>query len=283
MAVQLRETYGLLINNEWVPASDGATYDAYNPADGSLLAKCAEATKEDVDAAVAAATKAFETWKKTTPQERSEYLLKIADALEGHAEHFAMVETYDNGKPIRETRAVDVAFAIDHFRYFAGVIRAEEGSATMLDNNTLSLILNEPIGVVGQVIPWNFPFLMAAWKLAPALAAGCTIVIKPSSHTSLSLLEFGDILKSILPAGVVNIITGKGSKSGQYILDHPGFAKLAFTGSTEVGLDVYKAASQRLIPATLELGGKSANIFFEDAKWDMAMDGAMLGILFNQG
>ena len=176
-----------------------------------------------------------------------------------------------------------VAFAIDHFRYFAGVIRAEEGSATMLDNNTLSLILNEPIGVVGQVIPWNFPFLMAAWKLAPALAAGCTIVIKPSSHTSLSLLEFGDILKSILPAGVVNIITGKGSKSGQYILDHPGFAKLAFTGSTEVGLDVYKAASQRLIPATLELGGKSANIFFEDAKWDMAMDGAMLGILFNQG
>lgn len=283
MAVQLKETYGLLINNEWVPASDGATYEAYNPADGSLLAKCAEATKEDVDKAVAAATKAFETWKKTTPQERSEYLLKIADALEGHAEHFAMVETYDNGKPIRETRAVDVAFAIDHFRYFAGVIRAEEGSATMLDNNTLSLILNEPIGVVGQVIPWNFPFLMAAWKLAPALAAGCTVVIKPSSHTTLSLLEFGDILKAILPAGVVNIITGKGSKSGQYILDHPGFAKLAFTGSTEVGLDVYKAASQRLIPATLELGGKSANIFFEDAKWDMAMDGAMLGILFNQG
>ena len=283
MSVTLKETYGLLINNEWRPASDGATYAAYSPATGELLAHCAEATKEDVDAAVDAATVAFETWKKTTPIERADYLLKIADALEAKKEHFAMVETYDNGKPIRETMNVDVLFAIDHFRYFAGVIRAEEGSATMLDNNTLSLILNEPIGVVGQVIPWNFPFLMAAWKLAPALAAGCTVVIKPSSHTSLSLLEFGSLLADILPAGVVNIITGKGSKSGQYILDHPGFSKLAFTGSTEVGLSVYQAASSRLIPATLELGGKSANIFFEDAKWDMAMDGAMLGILFNQG
>mgnify|MGYP000107961203 FL=1 len=203
--------------------------------------------------------------EKTSPQERSEYLLKIADKLEAQAEHFAMVESYDNGKPIRETRAVDVPFAVDHFRYFAGAIRAEEGSANMLDENTLALILNEPIGVVGQVIPWNFPFLMAAWKIAPALAAGCTIVIKPSNHTSLSLLEFANIFQEILPPGVVNIITGKGSKSGQYILDHPGFSKLAFTGSTEVGLNVYKAASERLIPATLELGGKSANIFFEDA------------------
>lgn len=283
MSLTLKQNYGLLINNEWRPASDGATYPAYNPANGELLAHCAEATKEDVDAAVTAATKAFETWKQTTPAERADYLLKIADALEAQKEHFAMVETYDNGKPIRETSNIDIPFAIDHFRYFAGVIRTEEGSATILDKNTLSLILNEPIGVVGQVIPWNFPFLMAAWKLAPALAAGCTVVIKPSSHTSLSLLELGNILADILPPGVVNIITGKGSKSGQYILDHSGFSKLAFTGSTEVGLNVYKAASSRLIPATLELGGKSANIFFEDAKWDMAMDGAMLGILFNQG
>ncbi len=283
MALQLKDTYGLLINNEWRPASDGQEYNAYNPATGEVLAKCAEATKEDVDAAVAAATEAFKTWKKTSIQERSSYLLKIADALEAKLEHFAQVETYDNGKPIRETRGIDIPFAVDHFRYFAGVIRAEEGSAQQLDGNTLSLILHEPIGVVGQVIPWNFPFLMAAWKLAPALAAGCTVVIKPSSHTSLSLLEFGEILKDILPAGVVNIITGKGSKSGQFILDHPGFAKLAFTGSTDVGLNVYKAAANHLIPATLELGGKSANIFFEDAKWDMAMEGAMLGILFNQG
>jgi len=283
MELKLKERYGLLINNKWVGASDGATYKAYSPANGQFLAECAEATKEDVDMAVMAGQKAFETWKKTSPIERADYLLKIADAIDDHLEHLALVETYDNGKPLRETMNVDIPLASDHFRYFAGVIRAEEGSATILDENTMSLVLNEPIGVVGQVIPWNFPFLMAAWKLAPALAAGCTVVMKPSSHTSLSLLELADILKNILPAGVVNIVTGKGSKSGQYILDHTGFNKLAFTGSTEVGLDVYKAASEKLIPATLELGGKSANIFFEDCDWEMAMDGAQLGILFNQG
>ena len=225
----------------------------------------------------------FKTWKNVSQVERADYLLKIADAIDAHKEHLAQVETYDNGKPIRETLNVDIPLGADHFRYFAGVLRSEEGSAQVFDENTLSLIVREPIGVVGQVVPWNFPFLMAAWKLAPALAAGCTVVIKPSSHTSLSLLELGDILKEILPPGVVNIVTGKGSKSGQYILDHPGFSKLAFTGSTEVGLDVYKAASERLIPATLELGGKSANIFFDDANWKQALDGAMLGILFNQG
>lgn len=283
MSLNLKETYGLLINNEWVPASDGTLFEAHNPANGELLAKCAEATKEDVDRAVDAATEAFKTWKHTSKIERANYLLAIADAIDAHLEHFAQVETLDNGKPIRETRGLDIPFASDHFRYFAGVLRAEEGSATMLDDNTMALIVHDPIGVVGQVVPWNFPFLMAAWKLAPALASGCTVVIKPSSHTSLSLLELGDVLKNILPPGVVNIITGKGSQSGQFILDHPGFSKLAFTGSTEVGLDVYKAASQRLIPATLELGGKSANIFFEDANWEQALDGAMLGILFNQG
>ncbi len=283
MSVQLQKTYGLLINNEWVPAKDGGTFQTFNPANGELLATCAEATTEDVDRAVKAAEEALKTWKKTSLVERADYLLKIADAIDAKKEHFAMVETYDNGKPIRETMNVDVPLSADHFRYFAGVIRSEEGSANVLDENTMTLILKEPIGVVGQIVPWNFPFLMAAWKLAPALAAGCTVVIKPSSFTSLSLLELGYILSDILPPGVVNIITGKGSRSGQYILDHPGFSKLAFTGSTEVGLDVYKAASCRLIPATLELGGKSANIFFEDAKWDMAIDGAMLGILFNQG
>lgn len=283
MSLNLKETYGLLINNEWVPASDGTLFEAHNPANGELLAKCAEATKEDVDRAVDAATEAFKTWKHTSKIERANYLLAIADAIDAHLEHFAQVETLDNGKPIRETRGLDIPFASDHFRYFAGVLRAEEGSATMLDDNTMALIVHDPIGVVGQVVPWNFPFLMAAWKLAPALASGCTVVIKPSSHTSLSLLELGDVLKDILPPGVVNIVTGKGSQSGQFILDHPGFSKLAFTGSTEVGLDVYKAASQRLIPATLELGGKSANIFFEDANWEQALDGAMLGILFNQG
>lgn len=283
MSLNLKERYGLLINNEWVPASDGAEFSAYNPANGDLLAVCAEATYDDVDRAVKVANEAFKTWKKTSLIERADLLLKIADAIDAKKEHFAKVETYDNGKPIRETMNVDVPLAADHFRYFAGVLRSEEGSAQVFDEDTVSLVVREPIGVVGQVVPWNFPFLMAAWKLAPALAAGCTVVIKPSSHTSLSLLELGDVLKDILPPGVVNIITGKGSKSGQYILDHPGFSKLAFTGSTEVGLDVYKAASERLIPATLELGGKSANIFFDDANWKQALDGAMLGILFNQG
>ncbi|WP_127134983.1 aldehyde dehydrogenase family protein [Veillonella caviae] len=283
MSLNLKERYGLLINNEWVPVSDNAEFLVYNPANGEQLSICAEATYDDVDRAVQVANEAFKSWRHTSQIERADLLLQIADAIEARKEHFAKVETYDNGKPIRETLNVDVPLAVDHFRYFAGVLRAEEGSAQVFDENTLSLILREPIGVVGQVVPWNFPFLMAAWKLAPALAAGCTVVIKPSSHTSLSLLELGDILKDILPPGVVNIITGKGSKSGQYILDHPGFSKLAFTGSTEVGLDVYKAAAERLIPATLELGGKSANIFFDDANWKQALDGAMLGILFNQG
>ncbi|MDU5088401.1 MAG: aldehyde dehydrogenase family protein [Veillonella sp.] len=217
MSLNLKERYGLLINNEWVKASDGAEFNVYNPANGEQLAICAEATNDDVDKAVESATEAFKTWKKVSQVERADYLLKIADAIDAHKEHLAQVETYDNGKPIRETLNVDIPLGADHFRYFAGVLRSEEGSAQVFDENTLSLIVREPIGVVGQVVPWNFPFLMAAWKLAPALAAGCTVVIKPSSHTSLSLLELGDILKEILPPGVVNIVTGKGSKSGQYI------------------------------------------------------------------
>lgn len=281
--LNVKDSYGLLINNEWVPASDGVTFEAHNPANGALVGTCAEATKADVDRAVEVATEAFKTWKHTDKVYRAELLLKIADAIDANRQTFAELESKDNGKPIRETLAVDVPYAADHFRYFAGVLRSEEGAADMLDDKTMAIILNEPIGVVGQIVPWNFPFLMAAWKLAPALAAGCTVVIKPSSHTSLSLLALGDVLKEILPAGVVNIITGKGSLSGQWMLDHPGFAKLAFTGSTEVGRGVYKAAAERLIPATLELGGKSANIIFDDANWKQALDGAMVGILFNQG
>ena len=179
--------------------------------------------------------------------------------------------------------AIDVPMSADHFRYFAGCIMAEEGSATMLGESTLSLILREPIGVVGQIVPWNFPFLMAAWKLAPVLAAGDCTVFKSSSSTPLSVLEFARLVQDVIPAGVFNVITGAGSKSGQYMLEHPGFRKLAFTGSTEVGRNVAQAAADKLIPSTLELGGKSANIFFDDCKWDMAMDGIQLGILFNQG
>ena len=194
-----------------------------------------------------------------------------------------MVESLDNGKPIRETMAIDIPLSAKHFRYFAGWIMAEEGSANILDEQFLSLILREPIGVVGQIVPWNFPFLMAAWKLAPVLAAGCCTVFKPSSDTSLSVLEFARLVQDVIPKGVFNVITGSGSKSGQYMLDHKGFRKLAFTGSTEVGRQVALAAADRLIPATLELGGKSANIFFPDCNWEQAIDGLQLGILFNQG
>jgi aldehyde dehydrogenase (NAD+) len=283
MEKYVQSSYDLYINGKWVPASDGATFKAYNPSNGELLSQCAQATKEDVDAAVKAGQAALPGWRAISPAERQAYLMKIADIIDANTEKLAMIETLDNGKPIRETRNIDIPMSADHFRYFAGCVRSEEGSATMLDGNTLSIILHEPIGVVGQIIPWNFPMLMAAWKLAPVLASGCTTVIKPSSHTSLSILEFMRLIDGVLPPGVINIITGSGSKSGQYMLDHPDFNKLAFTGSTDVGRNVYCCAMEKMVPATLELGGKSANIFFDDCKWDMAMDGAQLGILFNQG
>lgn len=283
MSKLLQDKYDLYIGGRWVPASDGATFKSTNPANGEYLATCAEAAESDVNAAVEAAWKAFETWKDTTAAERADLLLKIADVIDANKENLAKIETMDNGKPIRETMNVDIPMAADHFRYFAGVIRAEEGTATMLDNNTMSLVLKEPIGVVGQIVPWNFPFLMAAWKLAPVLAAGCCTVFKPSSYTSLSVLELARLIDGILPPGVFNVITGKGSKSGQYLLDHPCLSKLAFTGSTEIGMSVAKAAADKLIPSTLELGGKSANIFFPDCNWNLALEGVQLGILFNQG
>ena len=283
MEVKLQERYKLFINGEWRDASDGQTVKTYSPVDGSLLAEVAEATKEDVDAAVSSAREAFKTWKNSTVKERAKILNQIADIIDANAELLATVETMDNGKPIRETMAVDVPLAAEHFRYFAAAIISEEDSAKMLDNNTLSLILREPIGVVGQIVPWNFPFLMGAWKLAPVLASGCCTVLKTSSTTPLSVLEFAKLIQDVLPAGVFNVITGSGSKSGQYILDHEGFDKLAFTGSTESGYNVAKAAAEKLIPATLELGGKSANIIFPDCDFEQALDGAQLGILFNQG
>lgn len=283
MAYGLQEQYGLFIDGEFCDSSDKVTFTTYSPATGEALAKVAEATREDVDRAVNAAWKAFEGWKKLDKIQRSKILLDIADVIDKNKEHLAKVESLDNGKPIRETMNIDVPFAADHFRYFAGAIRTEEDSASFLDENTLSLIIREPIGVVGQIVPWNFPFLMAAWKLAPVLASGCCTVLKTSSATPLSVLELMKLIKDIVPKGVINIISGAGSKSGQYMLEHKGFRKLAFTGSTEVGYSVAKAAAEKLIPATLELGGKSANIFFPDCDFDMAIDGLQLGILFNQG
>lgn len=283
MTSYIKDRYGLLIDGAWVDAENGATFTTTNPATGELLATCANASAADVDRAVAAARKAFPAWAAKSPAERAALLLKIADRIDERAKELAAVETQDNGKPIRETTLVDVPLSSDHFRYFAGCLRADEGEAVMIDDNTLSLVLREPIGVVGQIIPWNFPLLMGAWKIAPALAAGNTIVIKSSSTTPLSLLVLGEILNEVLPAGVVNIITGRGAQTGQAMLDNPGFDKLAFTGSTEVGYDVAKAAAARLIPATLELGGKSANIYFDDCQMDKAIEGAQIGILFNQG
>lgn len=280
---ELQERYQLFIGGQWRDASDGAVFSTRCPANGEKLAECAQATKEDVDDAVTAAWEAFGTWKKVPTSERAAILNRIADIIDANTERLAMVESLDNGKPIRETMAIDIPLSAKHFRYFAGCILAEEGSANILDEQFLSLILREPIGVVGQIVPWNFPFLMAAWKLAPVLAAGCCTVFKPSSDTSLSVLEFARLVQDVIPKGVFNVITGAGSKSGQYMLDHKGFRKLAFTGSTEVGRQVALAAADRLIPSTLELGGKSANIFFPDCNWEQAIDGLQLGILFNQG
>ncbi len=278
-----QDSYQLYIDGQWRDAEEGKTFNVYNPANGEFMCKVAAASKADVDAAVNAAWKAFPAWKKTSLAERATTLLKIADIIDANTAHLAMIETLDNGKPIRETMNVDIPMGSDHFRYFAGVIRAEEGSASVLNENTISLILNEPIGVVGQIVPWNFPYLMACWKLAPALAAGNCIVFKPSSTTSLSVLELMKLIEKELPAGVVNIVTGSGGKTGQYVLDHPDISKLAFTGSTEVGYSVADAAAKKLIPATLELGGKSANIYFDDCNFDKAIDGVCMGILFNQG
>ena len=275
--------YDLLINGEWVPAEGGETFETFNPANGEKLADCANASPADIDRAVAAARAAFPAWAAKSPQERAALLLKVADLIDENAARLAMVETLDNGKPIRETTLVDIPLSSDHFRYFAGCLRAEEGSAVMIDENTMSIVLHEPIGVVGQIIPWNFPLLMGAWKIAPALAAGNTLVIKSSSTTPLSLFELGKLLNQVLPAGVVNIVSGRGARTGQAMLDHPGFDKLAFTGSTEVGYSVAEAAAKRLIPSTLELGGKSPAVFLPSDDYSAAYPKILSSIFFNAG
>lgn len=283
MSFELKKEYRMFIGGEWREASDGQWLQTFNPATGEVLSQIPQATNDDVDDAVEAAKKAFETFKDSTAVERQALLTKIADIIDENAEYLATIESMDNGKPIRETMGADIPLAADHFRYFAAAARMQEGTAQMLDKNTLNLILHEPIGVVGQIVPWNFPFLMAAWKLAPVLAAGDVTILKPSSSTSLSVLALMELIQDVVPAGVINVITGSGSKSGEYLQHHKGIDKLAFTGSTEVGRGIGIAAAERIIPATLELGGKSANIFFEDADMDVALEGVQLGILFNQG
>lgn len=283
MKVTLKDQYELNIDGQWVAPGTGKYLKVENPATGEVITRIAEASTDDVDRAIAAAHEAFKTWSRTTIPERSAILNKLADILEANAETMAMIETLDNGKPIRETTGADVPLAVDHFRYFAGVIRGEEGSATFLDKNQLNFILREPIGVVGQIVPWNFPLLMGAWKLAPALAAGNCVIFKPSSSTSLSALYLAELFQEVLPPGVFNVVTGKGSTVGEYLQHHKGLDKLAFTGSTEVGRSIALSAAENLIPATLELGGKSANVFFDDVDRKIALEGVQMGILFNQG
>ncbi|BCU51431.1 aldehyde dehydrogenase (NAD+) [Staphylococcus auricularis] len=287
MAINIKDyiddSYNLFINNEFVPSSTGEQIEVYNPATGALLSKVAKADESDVDKAVDAAKNAFESWSRTSNTERAEYLKQIGDKILENKDRFATIETLNNGKPIRETSAIDVPNAARHFKYFGSVIETDEGTVNDLDENTMSIVRHEPIGVVGAVVAWNFPLLLASWKLAPAIAAGNTVVIQPSSSTPLTLIELAKIFQEVLPAGVVNILTGKGSESGNAIFNHEDIAKLSFTGSTSVGYKVADAAAQRLVPATLELGGKSANIILDDANLDITIEGIQLGILFNQG
>lgn len=279
----LKNEYGLLIGGEWRKASDGATFEAKNPANGQVITTCAQATEKDVDDAVKAAWAAFPEWKAKTNAERAIILNKIADVIDANAELLASLESQDVGKPIRETTIIDVPTTADQFRYYAGLIRGEEGAVTCVDQNTIAMMVPEPLGVIGAIVPWNFPLMIASWKLAPALAAGNCIVFKPSSSTSVASLVFAELVSEVLPAGVLNVITGSGSKAGQWLLDHPDIMKLSFTGSTEVGYKVAEAAAKKIIPATLELGGKSPAIYFDDCNMEKAVDGVQLGILFNQG
>lgn len=285
---EFKKSYGNYINGEFIAPVNGKYFDVITPIDGSVMTQAAHSSGEDLELAVNAAHKAFETWGRTSSTERSIILNKIADRIEANLDYIAAVETVDNGKPIRETLNADIPLAIDHFRYFAGVIRAEEGSLSELDENTVSLIVNEPLGVVAQIIPWNFPILMAVWKLAPALAAGNCVVLKPAESTPISILVLFELIGDLLPPGVVNIVNGFGSELGRKLVTNPKVAKAAFTGSTATGRLVMQYATENIIPVTLELGGKSPNIFFEsvmdhdDDYLDKAIEGAVLFAL-NQG
>jgi phenylacetaldehyde dehydrogenase len=284
------KTGKLLINGKWVEAASGKTFATYNPATGEVLANIAAGDKEDIDRAVKAARAAFETgpWSKISPSERGKLLWKLADLLEKHAEEFAQLESLDNGKPLKIARVADLPLAIDHFRYYAGW-------ATKIEGNTISLGLakqgkfhaytvREPVGVVGQIIPWNFPLLMAAWKLAPALTTGCTVVLKPAEQTPLTALRLGElIMEAGFPEGVVNIVPGFGETAGAALAAHSDVDKIAFTGSTEVGKLIVHAATGNLKKVSLELGGKSPNIVLDDADIEATIPGAASAIFFNQG
>ncbi|ARC57142.1 EPTC-inducible aldehyde dehydrogenase [Frondihabitans sp. 762G35] len=262
--VQFKPRYDHFIGGEYVAPASGQYFENPSPVTGKVFTEVARGNAQDVDRAVEAGWRAFDGWKKTTIAERSLILNRIADRLEENLEMLAVAETWDNGKPIRETLAADIPLAIDHFRYFAGAIRAQEGSTGEIDGDTVAYHFHEPLGVVGQIIPWNFPILMAVWKLAPALAAGNCIVLKPAEQTPASIHVFMDLIKDLLPAGVLNIVNGFGVEAGAPLASHPNIRKIAFTGETTTGRLIMQMASENLIPVTLELGGKSPNIFFAD-------------------
>ena len=280
--------YDNFIGGAWVAPTNGGYFEVISPVNGKPYTQVARSSSEDVELALDAAHNAADKWGTTPVGDRANVLLKIADRLEANLELLAWVETVDNGKPIRETLNADIPLAIDHFRYFAGCIRAQEGGISEIDQNTVAYHMQEPLGVVGQIIPWNFPILMAAWKLAPALAAGNCVVLKPAESTPVSMLIVAELIADILPPGVLNIINGYGREAGMPLATSKRIAKIAFTGSTSTGRVIAQAAANNLIPATLELGGKSPNIFFadvmdqDDAFLDKAIEGLVL-FAFNQG
>jgi len=283
-----KNQYENYIGGKWVAPVQGQYFENISPVDGNSFTKIPRSTAEDVELAVDAAWAAAPEWNNSSATVRSNTLLKIADAMEQNLEALARAETWDNGKSIRETTAADLPLAIDHFRYFAGVIRAEEGTASELDTNTLSMNIWEPLGVVGQIIPWNFPLLMASWKVAPALAAGNCIVLKPAEQTPVGILLLMELLEDILPAGVLNIVNGFGVEAGKPLASNPRINKVAFTGETTTGQLIMQYASKNITPVTLELGGKSPNVFFEsvmqadDEFFDKCLEGAVM-FAFNQG
>ncbi len=286
--IAYKARYDNFIGGKFVAPVGGQYFDVITPISGKVYTQAARSTEADIELALDAAHKAKDAWAKTSPAERSNILLKIADRLEANLEKLAYAETVDNGKPIRETLAADIPLSIDHFRYFAGCVRAQEGAISEIDENTVAYHLHEPLGVVGQIIPWNFPILMAAWKLAPALGAGNCVVLKPAESTPISILVLVELIADLLPPGVLNIVNGFGREAGMPLATSKRIAKIAFTGSTATGKIIGQAAAANLIPATLELGGKSPNIFFEDvadaddAFFDKAIEGLVL-FAFNQG
>lgn len=286
--ITFKDRYGNFINGEFVAPVKGEYFTNTTPVTGEIICEVPRSTAEDIELALDAAHAARAAWGKTAVQERAHCLLKIADRIEQNLERLAVADTWDNGKAVRETLNADIPLAADHFRYFAGCIRAQEGSAAEINDTTVAYHFHEPLGVVGQIIPWNFPLLMAAWKLAPALAAGNCVILKPAEQTPVSILVLAELIADLLPPGVLNIVNGFGSEAGNALATSKRIAKIAFTGSTPVGRQILHSAAENIIPSTVELGGKSPNIYFADIMQaeasfiDKAAEGMVLGF-FNQG